>query len=68
MTITSIMLQLDVLDEEVELDVDENVFDDHINDEIIENDTNDDVSMDNPLNVDFEPYDIDVELDEEEYQ
>jgi hypothetical protein len=24
--------------------------------------------MDNPLNVDFEPYDIDVELDEEEYQ
>jgi hypothetical protein len=62
------MLQLDVLDEEVELDVDDIVLDVHIDNEIIENDTNDDVSMDNPLNVDFEPYDIDVELDEEEYQ
>jgi hypothetical protein len=59
--------QVDVLEEEieeVELDVDDNVLNDHINDEIIENDTNDDVDMANPFNVNFELYDIDVELDQ----
>jgi hypothetical protein len=58
-------------DEEVEVDVDENVLDDHINDEIIQNDI-DDVLMPNPFSVDYkhdsEPNDIDLELDEEEDQ
>jgi hypothetical protein len=67
--------KVDVLDEEdkeVELDVDGNVLDDHVNNEIIENETNDDVAMANPYNVDseldFGPNDADLELDEEQYQ
>jgi len=39
----------------------------HIDDEIIE-DTDDDVAMVNPFNIDSELDDIDVELDEEEDQ
>jgi hypothetical protein len=52
--------------EEVEPDVDDNVLDDDIDDDIIENDIDDDVDMANPFNVDSEPDDTDVELDEEE--
>jgi hypothetical protein len=59
---------LDEEDEEVELDVDDNVLDDHIDNEIIENDIDDDVVMANPFNIDSEPDDTDVELDEEEDQ
>jgi hypothetical protein len=52
--------------EEVEPDVDDNVLDDHIDDDIIENDfDDDDVDMANPFNVDSEPDDSDVDLDED---
>jgi hypothetical protein len=40
---------------EVELDVDGNVLDDHIDDEIIKNDIDDDVAMPNPFNIDSKP-------------
>jgi hypothetical protein len=58
--------------EEDELDVDGSVLDDHIDDEIIKNDIDDDVAMHNPFNVNFESDseldDTKLELDEEAYQ
>jgi hypothetical protein len=67
--------QVDVLheeNEEVELDVDGNFLDDHIDDEIIENGIDDDVAMPNPFNFDsklyFESDDTDLDLDEEQDQ
>jgi len=57
---------LDEEDEEVELDVDGNVLDDHIDDEIIENYTHDDVVIPNPFNINYESDDIGVEFDKEE--
>jgi hypothetical protein len=53
--------------EEVEPDVDDNVLDDRIDDDTIENDfdANDDVDMANPFNVDYEPADSNVDLDED---
>jgi hypothetical protein len=55
---------------EVQPDVDDNyVLDDDIDDDImIENDIDDDVDLANPFNIDSEPDDTDVELDEEEDQ
>jgi hypothetical protein len=35
---------------------------------MIKNDIDDDVDITNPFNIDFEPDDTDVDLDEEEYQ
>jgi len=67
--------QVDVLheeNEEVELDVDGNFLDDHIDDEIIENGIDYDVAMPNPFNFDsklyFESDDTDLDLDEEQDQ
>jgi hypothetical protein len=56
--------------EEVQPDVDENcVLDDDIDDNImIKNHIDDDVDLANPFNIDYEPDDTNVELDEEEDQ
>jgi hypothetical protein len=54
---------LDEEDEEVELYVDGNVLDDHIENKIIENDINDDAAMPNSFNANFEPDDTYVELE-----
>jgi hypothetical protein len=62
------VLDEEELDADIELDVDDNVLDVHIDDEIIENDNNDDVVMANPFNIYFEPDDTYVELDKEEDQ
>jgi hypothetical protein len=54
--------------EEVEPNVGENVLDDGIDDDMIGNDNiDDDVDMANPFNINFEPDDTNVELDEEKY-
>jgi hypothetical protein len=52
--------------EEVDLDVDGNIVDDDINNDNIKFDIDDDVDMANPFNVDFEPDDTYVEMNEEE--
>jgi hypothetical protein len=63
--------EVDVLSDEevkeVELDVDDNVLNDHIDDDIIKNDfDDDDVDMANTFNIHSKTDDTNVELDEEE--